>query len=370
MTLRVAVVGNVAGAGVRRLRSLLASGFDAWLFVSAYETGTSDPRGRTDRYSVWTWPPRRLEGDGAPLRLARRAGVLLSLLRLNAHLLRFDFAHVLALNVGYGIGWHRDLVAELTGSDVAEQVHAPTLLAQTTKLGWRLARAIIAPNGDTLFKARLLGLEPTFVPLEVDTDLFRPLPPRDDGRFVVFHPARHDWGPGKKRHKGNDVLLRGVAEYVRSGGDVELRCVRHGDSVELSRTLIRELGIETRVHWSDLLDMPVLAAECQRADVVADQFQIGSFGQAGPDALACGRPLLTHLSEDFSLTYGEAPPYLEASTPAEVCEALARARSATERERLGQAARAWIMRHHSEEAVASKLRAVYRSLGSARSKDA
>lgn len=362
--MRIAIVGNLSGVGIRRAWALRHEGWDAHLFVSAYEADVSDPReglpGATHR---WTWLARpEWRNAGGSLRLLRSAAIATGIVRTNVDLLRYDVVHSIGSNVVYGLGVHRPLVAEPLGADIIEVAPRRGVVPFLMRAGWRHAGALIFPTGEVMRAAERLGLTAHFVPLALETDLFHPgAEPRND-RLALFAPTRHDWGPGRQRMKANDVLLRGVARFVQDGGNVELRTIAHGPDLPASRRLVRELGIERHVAWLPARDREQLLAEYQRADVVADQFQFGSFGQVSLEGFACGKPVITHYDDDYTRSYGERPVYLQADTPDAVAAALAAANDPAVRRALGAAAREWVLRHHSPGVVARALLAVYRAV--------
>ena len=117
--------------------------------------------------------------------------------------------------------------------------------------------------------------------------------PRASG--LLLSPSSQTW-----QLKGNDALLRGFAEYLRGGDPAVLVLTDWGPDVERSRALARELGIEERLRWLAPLPKLRLIEAYRAADVVLDQFVLGTFGAIAPggdglrlpgrDGLRSGRP--------------------------------------------------------------------------------
>jgi glycosyltransferase involved in cell wall biosynthesis len=86
------------------------------------------------------------------------------------------------------------------------------------------------------------------------------------------------------------------------------------------------------------------------ADIVADQFTVGSYGGSALEAMACERPLLINLSpERFAGRFTSFPPVMNVSEPAQIAAALTQLFEDREaRARLGERAREWVVQNHGE----------------------
>src|SRR5207248_10054753 len=100
------------------------------------------------------------------------------------------------------------------------------------------------------------------------------------------------------------------------------------------------------------------------ADVVLDQFEIGTFGAIAPEAMACGATVLMAFEPEIHRwCFEELPPVVAVRTAEEIGSALTRlARDDPERQRLGREGRAWVERHHSWRLVVDRQLAFYEEL--------
>jgi glycosyltransferase involved in cell wall biosynthesis len=215
--------------------------------------------------------------------------------------------------------------------------------------------------------ARLLLTDPRFMPFAerlghaekcvhlgflVDVEKYRPEPEVElraqllgssDGP-LVFVPARQDW-----YWKGSDRLLRGFALAAEAYPGAILVCAGWGADLDRSRQLIAELGIGERVR---LLPCAMSKERLRRyhcaADVVADQFTVGSYGSSALEAMSCGRPLLISLERDrFEGRFPSFPPVMNVSESDQIAEALTRLfDDARLRATLGAQAREWVIANH------------------------
>ena len=236
-------------------------------------------------------------------------------------------------------------------------------------LGYRLSDKVIITNPDVIEQARLLGLDgkSVFIPHPLDETKYSPGPSklraeveREGFDFLLLCPSRHDW-----HVKGTDRLLRAFAEFCRSERPRALLLFFDwGQEVERSRALARELGIEANVRWSEPLPKLRLIDAYRAADVVLDQFLIGTFGAVAPEAMACGRPVIMAFDPELhAWCFPALPPIVDARTPEEIYAELTRLAGDEEaRLALGKAGRAWVEEHHGWRLAVDRQLAIYEEL--------
>ena len=231
-------------------------------------------------------------------------------------------------------------------------------------LAYRTAARVVITNPDVIGSAHRLGLENTvFIPHPVDETKYTPgaspfraeLGLEEHARLLVS-PSSQTW-----RLKGNDALLRGFAEFLRDSVAATLVLTDWGPDVDRSRALARELGIEDRLRWLAPLPKLRLIEAYRAADLVLDQFVLGTFGAIAPEAMACGCPVVMAFDPAIhQWCFPELPPVVPAREPAEIAAALERLLGDDrERERVGAASRSWVEQHHGWQLVTDRHRAVY-----------
>lgn len=164
--------------------------------------------------------------------------------------------------------------------------------------------------------------------------------------------------------KGNDRSLRGFAAFSRTPAGARWRLVllAWGPDVEKSKALVRELGIEKLVVWEPLCSKPTLRMRQQAAHIVVDQFVMEGYGTSVLESMAAGRPvLMAPVPLDAHSMIGEPPPFIGASTPAEIEAAFARCDDDAFREKAGALSLAWVRKYHGPEACAPRYLAAYRA---------
>jgi len=187
--------------------------------------------------------------------------------------------------------------------------------------------------------------------------------------FIVFHPARMFIEQTPKivesgRFKGNDVLIRGFAEFVKR------KCAKRpllvlldrevsGDTL-LARDLIASLGIQEHVIWvqgprgygftrDELIDLYSLA------DVVADDFSVGWFGSIVLEGLAVERPVISYVDEDAMKKLYPWHPLLSSRSPEGVADHMERlGREPEYKAEQGRLGREWVVAFHSTRAAGER----------------
>lgn len=236
-------------------------------------------------------------------------------------------------------------------------------------LAYRQAGKVVITNPDVITAAQRLGLKKfLFIPHPVDETKYRPLHTplrgslinRYQTDLILFAPSRHNWAL-----KGNDVLLKAFARCIKSfPGKLILILNEWGQEVAESKALIETLGVGGRVVWTPPMNKMTLIDYYNAADVVLDQFTIGTFGTVTPEAMACGKPVMLHFDREVhEWCYGEMPPVVSAKTEGQIFDRLMELLSSSDhRTAIGNASREWIEKYHGWELVADRHIEIYREL--------
>lgn len=158
--------------------------------------------------------------------------------------------------------------------------------------------------------------------------------------FLLFSPTRHFWKLSHKlgygNGKGNDLLIRGFADYVRGAGrrDVGLILFEYGGAQDIaaSKQLVVELRVGEQVHWLPPMARREVMYGASLCDAGADQFpgqdQGGAYGGTLIELMSLGKPVfgqLLHDPEEFRLRSGCAmPPLVNASSSEQLARLLDR----------------------------------------------
>jgi glycosyltransferase involved in cell wall biosynthesis len=361
--MRVLHMGNLANNSYKLAKFQRALGHDARLDITSDQLGTGDD-------PVWE-DPELANGypDWIDVRDVTRPSRLKWLARGVRRLARerrrarrdFDVVHAQCLSpiLAQFIAPDR-LVSHCLGSDLRELAQTNSASGVLLRRAYRKSRIVFFNNIDHVDHLRALGIEGTFLPNPLDLERFEPGAascPFDGYDFTIFHPARLDWvykGTDRSSTKGNDRLIRAFARFLKQRPRALLVLLASGVDVALTRQLVTDLGIGENVKFLDRMRKGDLIEMIRAADLVADQFDVGAFGGSALEVMACAKPLLTYMKEDYALTcYGELPPIFNAKTEEDIFEQLVRAAECNRAE-VGMSARAWMEKHHNWRIIAAE----------------
>lgn len=343
------------------------------------ETSTNEHRGRADRVTSSARKIRTAMGLGRAARLAAtHAGWRgLGMAADRAWVLRTLSEYDCVIAYGAGPAWAAlarvPCIAETWGGDITmvpfydtgdweghESTKLPGprgelfALAKLQRLGYAHAGRILLTDPRFQPYVERLGhiRKSLHMGFFIDVDKYRPqaevelreqLLKGADGP-IVFVPSRQDW-----YWKGSDRLLRGFAQVAKEHPTAILVCAGWGSDLDRSRRLITDLGIGEQVR---LLPCAMSKVRLRRyycaADIVADQFTVGSYGGSSLEAMSCARPLLISLERDrFARRFSSFPPVMNVTAPEEIGGALmSLLNNPQQRTTLGNEAREWVIANH------------------------
>jgi glycosyltransferase involved in cell wall biosynthesis len=255
------------------------------------------------------------------------------------------------------------------GSDLREMVFSNSIKGILLRKAYQNAQVIAIPGveGFTLIK-KLKLKNGIFIPAIQDVNLFLPKnlgKEKYEDKLVIFSPTTHN------KNKGNEILIQGFAKFVKEHKDSILILVNTGSDLLKSKKLIDTLDITNKV---DFVNGPLNYEDLKNffnlSDIVADQFLVGELGGIAREAMCCKKPLITFFLEEVGKElYGELPPIANASTPDSVYEKLVLLLDEKNRRDLGEKARNWILKYHSNEIIAKKIKNLYIAINNGKKLD-
>ncbi len=257
----------------------------------------------------------------------------------------------------------KKFVVQALGSDFREMAVSNSFRGFLLRRAYKKAKTILFSMPDHLPIYSKLGLKNgIFFPLLVDLSFFKPQKISKDeypGKFLILHPTNLIW-----RHKRNDYLLQGFANFIKTNHNSILIIIEKGEDSKKTKQLVTELGLQENVKFvKGPLNAPELLRYYNMVDVVADSFLFPAMSGITNEALCCGKPVITCYSKDaFEGVYPEYPPILNASNPSEICQQLEILVDEKKRIEIGKKSREWIMKYNNPNFYCEKLRTIYESV--------
>lgn len=369
MNQTVAHFGNLANDAFPVVEELQALGEDVQLYVQKYSHVTALPQ--------WELLKFRAEDIGDPYRptweklnqdfvkpdwlhfLDLRLNVLSKLRLIRKEMKKYDLivAHVPFFIYSYlfrrkYIPFEAGAIRYFDGIRISYN----SIRSWLMKKSYQHAKIVLVTNPDTLDLCDSYGLKWFFMPFAINMQRYKPMKNEPlNYENVVFCFSRQDW-----KEKGQDKLIRAFAQLLKEHKDSLLAMVEWGIDLQRSKDMIASLGIEQHVTWFPLMSKPCLVDWINKSTVIADQFNLGSSGTAGFEAMACEKPLIIYLSEPhFSRIYSELPPVLNARTEEEILHFLSLCTDKKTRIELGRRSRQWVSQHHDAAIVAKRHAEIY-----------
>jgi len=165
--------------------------------------------------------------------------------------------------------------------------------------------------------------------------------PKRNERLVIVSAVRFLINPetnNQNEYKGNDIIIRGIAEFYKINRNIEVHFVEKGQprDLVLAKKMCQELGISTVVRWHDEMPLQDLIDLYEKSDVCFDQVGTHFIGGIGMYALFMGKPLIANARLDvLGKVWNGRHPILNATTDAEVLSHLIDCLDYSFRERVG-----------------------------------
>ncbi|MEM3698131.1 MAG: glycosyltransferase [Candidatus Bathyarchaeia archaeon] len=183
----------------------------------------------------------------------------------------------------------KPLIGHAHGSDLRTSLKHP-LWGRIVRHNLRRCDKILVSTPDVLGIAKEFREDAEYLPNPVDTEIFYPKRLEEhNGKKRVLIASDSNWAV-----KGTDVAIRALSRIKE---EVEVSIIRYGVDFERTLSLASSLGL----HLNVLPKVPheKLNQYYWNADVVIDRFKLGSLGMVSLEAIACGRPVITHVSSEY-----------------------------------------------------------------------
>jgi glycosyltransferase involved in cell wall biosynthesis len=235
-------------------------------------------------------------------------------------------------------------------------------MANLVRRGYSKARNIFITNPDTFsISDELSYLDQKrihFTPFAIDPDKYNPANANgvrtkfinEDG-ILLFSPSRQMWN-----EKGNDKMIKAFAKFIKVFPNSMLILVEWSRDTNKSKELVNSLHISEKVQWIQPVPKKQLIKYYNAADIILDQFILGSWGTSTPEAMSCQKPVLMFYKNEYiKRAFGENPPILNSYSEEDIFSNLVKlAKDPDFRISLGKQSREWIKKTHSPDIVAKK----------------
>ncbi|MCJ8305498.1 MAG: glycosyltransferase [Nitrosopumilus sp.] len=258
---------------------------------------------------------------------------------------------------------HKPYIIQPIGSELRVTAFSKSLKGFLMRRSLRKANVVIIATPASELLIKKLKIKNYFmIPCHPEISFFNPgktLKTDFNDNFTIFHPTNLNW-----KEKGNDILIKGVAIFLKKYPKTTLLIVEHGIDLKKTYELIKKLDIEKNIKF---IKGPLIYEQLKfyyhNADVVADQFIGSEIGAIGREVLCSQKPLLANFDKvAYETQFDTAPPIMRANTPDEVCSKLELLLDDETRDKYGKDGRLWMEKNNLMDAFVGKYKIICKSV--------
>lgn len=343
---RILHLGNIANYSYRLVEFLRKSGINADLFMNKFSPKQQQPSWEDKIVPEWVhyWK--------SPFKT-------LAIFEILQKVKKYDLVHSYYTTVIPLQFSKVPYVFHSMGSDVREVAQQAGLTGILMRRAIKKAKSVICSQADQIPIFKKIGAPIHISYQPIDPLVYMPKKKVKNKGLIIFHPSRLDW-----RHKGNDKFIRAFSKFANTiDRTAKCICIDTDVDAEKTRNLVNELGLSKNFIFHKLMDKKELIGAYNDADIIVDQFVIGSLGLISLEVLACAKPVITYINKELnSQFYPELPPVLNAQTEEEIYEQLKKAKDASFRKIQGKKSRDWILKYHHWKKVTEDLIELYKKI--------
>jgi len=190
----------------------------------------------------------------------------------------------------------KPLIGHAHGSDLRSSLNHP-VWGRIVRHNLVKCDKVIVSTPDILGIAKKFRDDAVYLPNPVDTALFYPKALMSHGgKKRVLIASDSNWAV-----KGTDIAIKALS---RIKDEVDVSIIAYGKDFDKTVALASSLGL--RLNVLPKIPHERLNEYYWNADVVLDRFKLGSLRMVSLEAIACGRPVITYVSSEYS-EYSDFP---------------------------------------------------------------
>jgi len=241
----------------------------------------------------------------------------------------------------------RPIIGHAHGSDVRDSIRQFPW-SRIVRHNLEKCDKIVVSTPNLLKTAKEYNASAEYIPNLVDESIFYPRArEKVENKIRVLIAGASDWNV-----KGTDKIIKALKRVEK---DVDISMIKYGVDSDKTLRLAKTFGLHVNV----LFPVPHIDM-CEYywgADTIIGAIGIGgALGMVVLEAIACGRPVITRVSSEFS-EY-EAFPLLDISTPEEIADTVLSSRD----EELWKKEHEYLRDYHSQERVTKRFMKIYNDL--------
>ena len=236
-------------------------------------------------------------------------------------------------------------IAVTGGDELRKKAFERSVTGYLLKRAYKKADMVVYTWPVALPYIQRLGLHRTqYIPRIWDArGIARKSRPPNDGILRIFMPTAQLWDL-----KGNEKFLRAFVRLCKEDKNIHLYYVGWGRDAGMAQRLLSEPKAAKR---TTMIPGPIsreeMASYMSISDILADQFNTGSFTRTGIEAFHFGIPILVNLDYPlYQKTHGDLPSVLQCATENDIYKKISWSLENRDRlESMASDSQKWVMRH-------------------------
>ncbi len=354
--MKIAIVGNLGQNGYIITKALRQLHYDADLYITCKNNNISDtqnPANYEKKYNSPDW-----------VKIFNTQDLIAAFIKGKKIFSKYDTVIAITLSPAYIQFFNKNFISIATGSDLREFVFQRGIYSYLLRQSYQKTRHIFYLNPDHQSAIKRLKLESkaSFLPYPIEISRFDYMRSNQEKnqKLTIFWPTA--WSA---RLKGTNKFIDACAKLFDEGYDFNLRIIDHtnNDTIEqidkdVMHGFIKKYKKQITI-FNPIKNKESIFEKYYQADIVADQFQIGSFGMITAEALCCKKPVMIYFNNNFAKYYNnEILPGLICNTQREIYSILKKQLTTRDQnylDNLGEKGYEWIKKNHSHQEVIKKI---------------
>jgi glycosyltransferase involved in cell wall biosynthesis len=343
--MKILIVGNLANMGYELANVLNQNGIETKLLLPEFPDYTQDPKSMYPELEENGYPGWLVRFDNKN----REIGCNNWKFQVIREMRKKGYDIILALTEFpiFAIFSGKPFVAISTGSDMRELIFKNSLRGVLLRLAYKKAEKVLWSEPDKLPLLEKLNItkKAIFLPIPRNSNIFPQKIDKGDlkDKFIILHPTAQDW-----RIKRNREFILAYDRLCAVRDDIHLIISDRGPDIIEAKKILSSGYARNKFDTIPPLPSAKLQYYYNLADLVVDQFGVGSFGMIAVEAMKCAKPVLMKLHEQLVMKcYKEVPSgIINADTEDEIVKELQKIVANKDLSiELGQKNKKWIERH-------------------------
>jgi glycosyltransferase involved in cell wall biosynthesis len=275
----------------------------------------------------------------------------------------YDLIHAYQATSIHAMISGKPYIAAVGGDELRVKAFERSLTGITLKKSFKKASKVVYSWPILKPYIEKLGIKNAeYIPRIWDVEIIKKsgIEKENEGILKIFFPTAELW-----EVKGNEKFLNAFSRLCKENENIFLYYVDWGKDSKKAKEILMVPGVKDKVEFiSGPISRENMAQYMEKSDILADQFNSGSFTRVGIESFFFGIPLLINIDEEIHQElHGKSPPVLNAKNENEIYEKLKYVlKNKSELKTIAEEAKEWAEIHFDLNKNVEKYVKIYESI--------